>query len=195
MATTNPNPKEIPVLDFNTSQAAPVEAVPPLISPISETTLPLSETIPEISRPEVQRVPEVSPEIDPSVQKVETIDQGIDSLRKKLRRTKKKKLTAVPQVRDEITMKVEKIMEDGLADAFKELTPVQQQEFKIKGEETAFKIRAILSSAKGKVKSIFKLLLEWLKILPGINIFFLEQEAKIRADKIMSLKNQYFPKK
>ena len=87
-----------------------------------------------------------------------------------------------------MTLRIEKVMEAGLEDAFKALTPLQKQEFKIKGEQTAWKIRQLLKKTKVKIKEIFKLLLEWLKILPGVNKFFLEQEAKIKADKILSLK-------
>jgi len=107
-------------------------------------------------------------------------------LKKKLKQSKKKNIQ-IPIVKDEINLKIEKIMEDGLEDAYKELTTIQQQEFKIKGEETAWKIRQVLKKTKVKIKEIFKLLLEWLKMLPGINKFFLEQEAKIKADKIISL--------
>ena len=39
----------------------------------------------------------------------------------------------------------------------------------------------------GKAKKIFQLILEWLKLLPGINRFFLEQEAKIKTDRIIHL--------
>jgi hypothetical protein len=30
--------------------------------------------------------------------------------------------------------------------------------------------------------------LQWLKLLPGVNRFFLEQEAKIKTDRIIHLK-------
>ena len=171
-----------------------IAATPPPHTPDSASEMsPFAEPpTPEIARPGEQ--PTI-PEQKPTTEKRQTIEEGIDTLRKKLRRPKKKKSSIIPQVRDEITVKVEQIMEDGLADVFRELTPIQQQEFKIKGEETAFKIRQLLTSAKVKVKSIFRLILEWLKLLPGVNLFFLEQEAKIRADKIMALKEQYFPKK
>lgn len=91
---------------------------------------------------------------------------------------------------DRLTVQIETIMEDGLGDVFKELTPVQQQEFKIKGEETARKIRELLTHTKIKIKEIFALILGWLKFLPGINRFYLEQEAKIKADKILALSKQ-----
>ncbi|MFA7314483.1 MAG: hypothetical protein WC025_00945 [Candidatus Magasanikbacteria bacterium] len=114
------------------------------------------------------------------------LDSRIQTLKKKLKQNKKKNIQ-IPIIKDEITLKIEKVMEDGLEDAYKELTPVQQQEFKIKGEETAWKIRQVLKKTKVKIKEIFKLLLDWLKLLPGVNRFFLEQEAKIKADKIISL--------
>lgn len=115
------------------------------------------------------------------------LDETIDTLRTKLRKSSKKKPTPMPQVRDELTVKVEKIMEEGLVDAFKELNPIERQEFKMKGEETALKIRELLKATHVKIKKIFKLLFEWLRMLPGINRFYLEQEAKIKADKIFSM--------
>ncbi len=102
----------------------------------------------------------------------------------------------IPQTRDEVTVKIEKIMEEGLAEAYSRLSPVAQQEFRLKGEETAGKIRELMRSTHVKIKKILRLLLEWLRILPGINRFFLEQEAKIKTDKIIALKNdpKYFNK-
>jgi len=93
-----------------------------------------------------------------------------------------------PFVRDELTREVEAIMSEGMVEAYKALSPVKQQEFKIKGEETAQEIRALLLSTKVKVKKIFELLFDWLKLLPGVNKFFLEQEAKIKAERIVRLK-------
>lgn len=93
-----------------------------------------------------------------------------------------------PFVRDEITREVEHIMSEGMLEAYKALSPVKQQEFKIKGEETAREIRTLLLSTKVKVKKIFELILDWLKVLPGVNKFFLEQEAKIKAERIVRLK-------
>lgn len=116
------------------------------------------------------------------------LEGAIDGLTKKLKGGKKKP-SPIPQIRDEITVQVEKVMEAGLAEAYRELTPVQKQEFKIKGEETALQIRELLRATHIKVKKIFKLIIDWLKMLPGINRFFIEQEAKIKTDKIISLKH------
>lgn len=118
------------------------------------------------------------------------LDETLKSLRQKLSGKKPQKMLAIPQVKDTMTVKIEHILEEGLSDAYQELTPVQKQEFKIKGEETAWKIRNLLKDSHIKIKQIFRLLIEWLKMLPGINRFFLEQEAKIKADRIIALKQQ-----
>lgn len=96
----------------------------------------------------------------------------------------------IPQVRDELIVQIEKIMEENLGDVYSVLTPVQKQQFKIKGEETANKIKHIIETTSAKLGKIVKLIFEWLKILPGINHFFLEQEAKIKAEKIITLGEQ-----
>lgn len=97
----------------------------------------------------------------------------------------------ISPARDELVTRIEKIMEDGVGDAYQRLSPIAKQEFKIKGEQTALKIRELLKSAHLKVKKIFQLILEWMKLLPGVNRFFLEQEAKIKTDHIITLhKNQ-----
>ncbi len=133
--------------------------------------------------------PEVSSDINPK-NKANFLDNAINELKNKLFRQKKKQ-THISQVRDELTVKIEHVMEEGLNDAYDELTQIQKQEFKIKGEETAFQIRNVLAttkmSIKKRIRKILKFLISWLNMLPGINHFFLEQEAKIKTDKIISL--------
>lgn len=152
---------------------------------------PIPEALkaPEIKLPPKEAVFEAGEKekIGPEKPKEGFLEETISALKSKLRSAKRKP-TTIPQVRDEMTVNIEKIMEEGLQDAYRELTPIQRQEFKIKGEETAFKIRDLLRAAHLQVKKIFRLLLEWLKMLPGINRFFLEQEAKIKTDKIIALK-------
>lgn len=92
--------------------------------------------------------------------------------------------------KDEVMVKIEKIMEEDLNDSYQRLSPVAKQEFKLKGEQTASQIRELLKSAHIKVKKILRLIFDWLRMLPGINHFFLEQEAKIKTDKIIALKNK-----
>lgn len=93
--------------------------------------------------------------------------------------------SAPPVVKDEVTQEIESILSEDLTDLFLKMNPEQQEEFRAKGEETASKIRVLLSSAKVGVKKILGLITEWLKFIPGVNKFFLEQEAKIKTDKIL----------
>ena len=154
---------------------------------VIETVTP--EKTPEIPPPQEKQ--EIPPQFEVAPKKEEKesfVDEAIDNLKNRLKKMKRAQVQ-MPQVRDEITLRVEKIMEEGLQDAYRELTPIQREEFKIKGEKTAMEIRAILQTGKIKIKKIFKLILEWLRLLPGVNKFFIEQEAKIKADKIISLKD------
>jgi len=83
---------------------------------------------------------------------------------------------------------IDNILAEGLNDVFLEMNPKQQKIFKEEGEKIASKINFILSSAKVKIKNIIDLIKNWLKLIPKINPHFLEQEAKIKADKIIKLK-------
>ena len=85
---------------------------------------------------------------------------------------------------------IERIMEAGLADIYLKMPANKQQEFKLVGEQTARKINDLLNKIKTKTKDIINLIRKWLLIIPGINKFFLEQEAKIRADEIIRLKQE-----
>ena len=91
----------------------------------------------------------------------------------------------VAPVKDPVLVDIENLLSDDLTDLFLALPDEKKWEFKQKGEETASKIQEMVQGGKLKVKKIFDLIRDWLKIVPGVNKFFLEQEAKIKADKIM----------
>lgn len=92
---------------------------------------------------------------------------------------------AVPA--DEVTLSVEKIMEDGLGSYYTKLTPEAQQKFKVKGEEAAKELAGMVRGLNVKFKRALQILRDWLLCIPGINKFFLEQEAKIKVDRIIEL--------
>ncbi|MBT3539465.1 hypothetical protein HOF40_02180 [Candidatus Parcubacteria bacterium] len=175
-----------------TEYAEPIpEPDPNFEVPQSATEQPVQtpDTISDAA-PMPQTEMESAKELEPKPIETEdgSLEGRIDTLKKKLKR-KKKTSVQMPHIKDELTERIEEVMQEGLADAYMELTPVQQQEFKMKGEEVAGNIRELMKKTHVKIKEIFKLLMEWLKMLPGINSFFLEQEAKIKADKIISIKN------
>lgn len=81
--------------------------------------------------------------------------------------------------------RIESILEEDLSGIYFNLSLQQQQEFKHKGEEITARIIKLLSKPKVKIQKIISLIRDWLKIIPGLNVFFLEQMAKIKADKII----------
>ena len=95
-----------------------------------------------------------------------------------------------PSFQDLRAQEIDKILAEGLNEVFLKMPPEQQKKFKTKGEETVARINQLLGKTKVKVKQIVDLIRRWLKLVPGVNKFFLEQEAKIKADKIMQLKNK-----
>lgn len=80
---------------------------------------------------------------------------------------------------------VEGILSDGLGEVYKALPKDRQLVFRQKGEEIANKITDMIIYGKAKAKEVWKLVMEWLGSLPGINKYFLEQEMKIKTDRVM----------
>lgn len=89
--------------------------------------------------------------------------------------------------KDEYMVKVERVLEDNLWTVYAGLTPDLRERFRAKGEETAIKIRSLMDKAKVRGGEVLKIIREWLKMIPGVSAFFLEQEAKIKTDKIIQL--------
>ncbi|MCX6784334.1 MAG: hypothetical protein NTV81_00110, partial [Candidatus Komeilibacteria bacterium] len=92
---------------------------------------------------------------------------------------------AVPK--DPLQVTIENVLEEGLGEAYLKLPPDKKEEFKIVGEQTAQKITVLLRAATIKIGEIFALIVKWLRIIPGVNKFFLQQEAKIKTDQLLKL--------
>ncbi len=93
--------------------------------------------------------------------------------------------TPPPVPTDEVTVRVEKIMEDGLGAYYQNLPPEAKLKFKQTGEAAAVEISQMVRALKIKVRRVLRLLRDWLLTIPGVNKFFLEQEAKIKTDRIL----------
>lgn len=96
----------------------------------------------------------------------------------------------LPVEKSETRFRIEEILSEGLEEVYLSLPEAQKAEFKKKGEETASKIEKLLESVKIQVKKILDLIRQWLMMIPGVNRFFLEQESKIKTDKILALKEK-----
>lgn len=84
--------------------------------------------------------------------------------------------------------RVESILEEGLAEMYAGMPDNIKPAFKQRGEQTVTQIDTLLHSTKVKIKEIIQLILEWLRMIPGVNRFFIEKEASIKAKKIIKLK-------
>ncbi len=94
-------------------------------------------------------------------------------------------VTAEPK--DELTAEIEDVLSEDLGDLYKTLSGEKKREFKAEGEKTAGIIRKMIAHGKFHGHRILGLIVKWLKLIPGVNKFFLEQESKIKVDKIMML--------
>ena len=83
---------------------------------------------------------------------------------------------------------IEEILANDLEKIYLKLPDDKKAEFKKTGEKTAREISSLLSQAKVKIENIISLIKKWLELIPGVNKFFLEQEAKIKADEILKIK-------
>ncbi|MFA5163338.1 MAG: hypothetical protein WC441_02290 [Patescibacteria group bacterium] len=146
-----------------------------------ESVLPNSGSSPEkLANPE-----KINEQVSP---KVERPDKEVQSTRSANPARNIVAQTNVQSLSQQRAMEIDRILADGLEDIFIALPPQEQQRFKVKGEETVAKINKLLDSAKFKIKQIVSLIRRWLSTLPGVNRYFLEQEAKIKADRIMRIK-------
>lgn len=94
---------------------------------------------------------------------------------------------ATQNTKDPILKQVEEILAEDLTETYNSLPPALQQRFKKEGEETATAIQRMMQGAKVHAKKVLQLLVRWLRIIPHVNRFFLEQEAKIKTDRILAL--------
>jgi len=84
---------------------------------------------------------------------------------------------------------IEQVLASGLEQIYIAMPEEKQRQFKLAGEQTAALINRLLAKAKVKINAIIKLIKKWLSLIPGVNKYFLEQEAKIKADEIIKIKN------
>jgi len=86
-----------------------------------------------------------------------------------------------------LQQEVENVLAEGLEDLYRSLEPRAQAQFRAQGEATAIKLSTLISQVKFKLSEILRLIREWLQSIPGVNRYFVEQTAKIKADKILKL--------
>ncbi|MEI7498249.1 MAG: hypothetical protein WCK11_03125 [Candidatus Falkowbacteria bacterium] len=146
----------------------------------SREVLPTKE---QVVTPELPPTPEKSIEGVGLDRALPTIDEGGGSSEQAAAPL----ITPVNPVTEAEVKAIEHVMEDGLADLYMKMPTDSQAKFRQLGEQTARQINVLLHESKLQIKKIVKLLIEWLKVIPGVNRFFLEQEAKIKTDELLRL--------
>ena len=152
--------------------------------------------------PEIQHPPEK--EVDQSIEKkpkqaVEAAPEVVSetpakqkestepSLSDAMQATTQATVTPAKPQKDELTQSVEEILQEDLEDLYKNLPENKKQEFKEEGEKAASIIKQMIEKGKVHGRKVISLIKKWLQIIPGVNKFFLEQESKIKADKIVEM--------
>ena len=101
--------------------------------------------------------------------------------------------TDTPQVtsrKSETLHRIEDIMSEDMTAIYKELPPDVKAQFKEQGEVVAKEVEGMMFKVKVHSKTVFKLVFGWLRIIPHVNKYFLRQEAKLKTDELMKLKDQ-----
>lgn len=104
---------------------------------------------------------------------------------------RKAKVSAPAGAKSKLLEHIEDVLAEGLDPYYQSLTPNQRKTFKAEGERTASMIEILLNKAHVKVIEIVRVIKRWLSLIPGINQFFIEQESKIKADKLLLLSEQH----
>ena len=131
-----------------------------------------------------------------NAEKAKNLEQARKSVMEKISQTEKLAPAAVSQAGGLLTAQarrqkqIENVLAKGITEVYLNLAPAQRQEFKRAGEATARKINQLLLQTKINIGKIIKLIKKWLSLIPGVNKYFLEQEAKIKADEIIKMKNE-----
>lgn len=145
----------------------------------------LEGAVPENER---QIVPEKKIEIEkpPMPEMGEIPPEGEEEKKKPMVAAVARPITQRPP-KSEALVKIEKILEEDLEEFYFSMPEDKRREFKEKGEEAAGKIEKMMEAGKTVARKILKLIRQWLKMIPGVNKFFLEQEAKIKTDKLVAM--------
>lgn len=165
----------------------PPEKEPKKLEDIFDFDKKEAPQVPEIR----EQLPEMRREAGHEIQPERTAEAEEEAARRKFPPLPAdREPAAQPAVKSEELVTIENILSENLDELYLQMTPQQQMTFRQKGEETSNKVQALLHEARVKVKEILNLIKNWLSLLPGINKFFLEQEAKIKTDRLLNLREQ-----
>ena len=148
----------------------------------------MAEEVEKIPSPERMPAPELgreaAPEMAPQIEQApvkETVNEAVPAA------TVVVPVAAPEAPVDPTVRSIEKILSEDLMEQFKAMSPEEQAKFRVKGEETVSKLVLIMNKTVIKAKEVLMLIVGWLRFIPHVNKYFLEQESKIKTDKILEL--------
>lgn len=86
---------------------------------------------------------------------------------------------------------IEDILEEDVEEFYKKMTTKDKKKFKREGEIAIGLIEALLHETKIRVKLIVTVLLKWLRLIPGVNKFFVEQTVRKKTAQLLRLKEEH----
>jgi hypothetical protein len=88
---------------------------------------------------------------------------------------------------DPTAASIETILSEDIFEHYRTMPPDAQLKFRKKGEDAVSELTAMMQGTVIKAKTVLLIIVGWLKLIPGVNKYFLEQESKIKTDKIIEL--------
>lgn len=160
--------------------------------------------------PEIKKIPPIAPEASPQPSPAEKVETNEAQQHEEPTPSTAKEQVQEPFVaplastatinapmqlpprspEEEEVRAIEHILQEGLEETYWKLSPALQVKFKQRGEKTAQKIERLLRHVHVNIMKILRLIRKWLSIIPHADTFFLEQEAKIKTDKITAQHNE-----
>lgn len=85
---------------------------------------------------------------------------------------------------------IEKVLAENVMQVYQMLTPKEQEQFRKAGEEAVGKIEILVTQFRATARTVLHIIRQWLLTIPRINVFFLEQESKIKTDRILKMQQK-----
>jgi len=143
-----------------------------------------------LASPETTRAPEIKTEQETIANQAEVSEEPTTAPGTQGHISPITERVVAPQNKSERLVGIEKVLSSGLEEIYVNLDDPTKQMLKIEGEKTATQIEAVLEQGKDMAKKILHLIRQWLHKIPGVNRFFLEQESKIKTDKIIGMRRE-----
>jgi hypothetical protein len=86
-----------------------------------------------------------------------------------------------------VLKQIESVLQDDLEEIYFNMDEAHRNLFKAEGERVSKEIEHVVTTGQNIAMKVLELIKGWLKLIPGVNKFFLEQEAKIKTDKIINI--------